>query len=355
MIMAGGAGTRLWPMSRRRRPKQLLPLVQGRSLLELAARRLDGVVDIAHRYVCTGEAHRAAVREVLPDLDDEQILGEPTGRDTVNAVGLTAAVLHRADPEAIFAVLTADHVIEPGAEFRRALETGFALVERDSDRFITFAITPTHPATSYGYVKRGAPVAGADDAYEGAGFREKPSRATAESFLADGDWGWNSGMFVFHAGRFLDALARHLPDAHAGLARIAEAWDTPERAAVLEDVYPHLPATSVDYGVMEPAANDETIRVTCVTMKVTWLDIGSWPAFADTLDADTDGNRASTRTLLLDAHNVLAVSDDPDHLIAVVGSSDLIVVHTDDVTLVCPAEQAERVKELALRADESLR
>src|SRR6267142_3885066 len=155
MIMAGGSGTRLWPMSRKSRPKQLLPFIGGRSLLEIAASRLEGLVPPQRRLICTNEAFRAAILQALPQFSDEQILGEPVGRDTVNAVGLTAAVLLKADPHAIFAVLTADHLIEPQEEFARKFDLGFRLIEDDPARFVTFSIKPTFPATGYGYVERG--------------------------------------------------------------------------------------------------------------------------------------------------------------------------------------------------------
>lgn len=346
MIMAGGAGTRLWPMSRPERPKQLLPLIGGRCLLELAADRVDGVVPAERRLICTGESYRAAVRAALPAFGDEQILGEPVGRDTVNAVGLTAAVLAERDPDAVFVVLTADHVIEPVNTFRRCLETGFTLVELDDRRFVTFAITPTFPATGYGYVERGDAISGYGGAFRARRFVEKPDRATAESYLATGDFAWNSGMFVFSARGVMEALERHVPESHAGLTEIARAWSGPNRRAVLERVYPMLPNISVDFALMEPVSRDADYAVCVVPMDVTWLDVGSWPSYGETLTPDGSGNRTNGKATHLDSHHVLAVSDDPEHLIATIGCEDLIVVHTRDATLVCPRGMAERVRDL---------
>ncbi|MHC4416355.1 MAG: mannose-1-phosphate guanylyltransferase [Planctomycetota bacterium] len=354
VIMAGGAGTRLWPMSRMHRPKQLLPLVDGKSLLELAGRRLEGVVGAENRLICTSEAHRGPIRETLPQFTDEQILGEPVGRDTVNAVGFTAAVLDRRDPDAVFAVLTADHIIEPQDEFRRKVELGFQVVEDDRKRFATFSIMPTYPATAYGYVERGKPVLGFQGAYEAKRFVEKPDAKTAQAYVNAGTFGWNSGMFVFAAKQFMEALKRFKPRSHEGIARIAEAWDTPARQTVLQEVYPTLPKISVDYAVMEPASRDEQIPVCTIAMGIWWMDVGNWSSYGETLGEDQHGNRASTRATHLDSRDVVAVSDDPTHTIATIGCRELVIVHTKDATLVCPTSQAERVKEMAGLVDEEL-
>jgi mannose-1-phosphate guanylyltransferase len=347
MIMAGGSGTRLWPMSREARPKQLIPFLNGKSLLQLAAERLDGVVPSERRIICTNAGFREPIRAALPAFGDEQILGEPVGRDTLNAVGFTAAVLQRRDPGAIFAVLTADHLIEPQDVFAKRLDTGFALVEADPARLVTFGITPTFAATGYGYVERGDAIAGFDQAFRARRFVEKPDRERAEAYLATGNFSWNSGMFVFSAAKVMEAIRWYRPDTYESLRRIADAWDTPQRQATLAAIYPSLFKISVDFGLMEPASRDERLSICVVPMGVQWMDVGSWPTYAATLDADAQGNRTSAQWHGESTHRCLVVSDDPTHVVATIGCDDLIVIHTRDATLVCRADQAERVKGIA--------
>lgn len=349
MIMAGGSGTRLWPMSREALPKQLIPFVRGESLLAHAARRLEGVVPSDRRLICTNERFRGAIRTSLPSFGDDAILGEPVGRDTLNAVGFTAAILARRDPNAVFAVLTSDHLIEPQEEFSRRLETGFSLVEEDPRRLVTFGIAPTFAATGYGYVERGAPISGRDDAFAARRFVEKPDRETAEAYLAEGSFSWNSGMFVFSAATVLQAIRRYRPATAEGLARIAAEWETPHRKATLDAIYPELDRISVDYGLMEPASRDPELAICVVPMRVQWMDVGSWPSYATTLEPDARGNRCVGAVVAEASERCLVVSDDPAHVVALVGCEDLIVVRTADATLVCRADRAELVKSIAGR------
>lgn len=342
-------------MSRASMPKQLLPIVDGRSLLSIAAERIEALVPESNRYVCAGERYRSLVREDIPWIDDAHVLGEPVGRDTVNAVAFGAAVVGKDDPDAVFAVLTSDHLITPQAEFERAMDLGFRLVEADPSRLVTFAIAPTFPATGFGYVERGDAIAGFEGAFRAKRFVEKPDLARAEEYLASGAFGWNSGMFVFSARTVLDALARFKPETAAGMAEIREAWGTPRARATVDRVYPGLPRVSVDYALMEPASRDPALSVCVVPMQVDWRDVGSWPSYGETLVADADGNRTNARAVHAGSSRVLALSDDPSHLIATIGLEDVIVVRTADATLVVRADLAERVKDIAGLVPERLR
>lgn len=357
MIMAGGTGTRLWPMSRQSRPKQLLPLIGGRSLLEIAAARLEGLVPPQNRLICTAEEFRDVIRQTLAQFSDDQILGEPLPRDTVNAVGFTAAVLLQRDPQAVFAVLTADHLIEPQDEFARTFDLGFRLVEDNPKRFVTFSIKPTHPATGYGYVERTELIGGFEGAYTAGRFTEKPDAPTAEEFLRSGRFNWNSGMFIFSAAAFMDALKKFMPENYAGLMKVGAVWNERHatRQATLKEIYPLLKKISVDFGVMEPASRDPDFTICTIPMDVEWMDVGSWTSLAETLPPDLEGHRANCKTAHFDSRNILAVSDDPHHTIAALGCDDLIIVHTKDATLVCPRAAAEHIKELAQRVDPDLR
>ncbi|MCB9838479.1 MAG: mannose-1-phosphate guanylyltransferase [Phycisphaeraceae bacterium] len=359
MIMAGGAGTRLWPMSRQAMPKQLVPFIQGRSLLEISADRLEGIVPEDRRYICTNERYREPILSALPGFNSDRLIGEPALRDTVNAVGLAAGVINKRDPDAVFAVFTADHLIRPPDVFRRCVDTAFALAEENPARLVTFSIRPTFPATGYGYVQRSAPIDNHEGAFAVKRYVEKPDLETAQRYLDSGDFGWNSGMFVWRARTILDAIGAYLPESRAGLDRIAAAWDTPDQQRVLDEVYPTLPKTSVDYAVMEPASADDRFPVCTVLADVDWLDVGSWPAFADTIDPDKDGNRQSliegAQATLCDCRDTLVASSNPGHHVAVLGADNLIIVHTPEATLVMPRDHAERLKDLHAKIPDLLR
>jgi len=356
MIMAGGSGTRLWPLSRRETPKQLAPLIEGRSLLEIAARRLEGLIPPERTWICAAEGHREAMRRLLPGFRNDRFLGEPSGRDTAGAIGFAAAALEREDPGCSFCVLTADHLIEPADVFRGRVETAFDLAEGGERRLVTFAIAPTFPATGYGYIELGEAIPGFEGAHRVARYVEKPDEATARRFLDGGRHAWNSGMFVWRASAYLEALEAHLPEAAAGARRIGQAWGGPELPRVLGEVYASLPKISVDYAVMQPASSDARFEVCTVKAAIDWRDVGSWPSLGETIAPDGEGNRVAggCGATLAGCEDVL-VFGQRGHHVAALGCEGLIIVQTPDATLVVPREKADRLKELVERLPEALR
>lgn len=341
VIMAGGSGTRLWPLSRQGTPKQLLPLVEGRSLLRLAFDRSLASVPAERILVVTGAAYAEEVATQLPELPAGNILGEPVGRDSLNAVAWPAAVLARRDPDAVIAQVTADHVIEPIDVFVRCLDTAFAVAEADADALVTLGVVPTSPHTGYGYLHRGEALAGFEGAHRVVQFAEKPAREVAEGYLASGEYWWNAGMFVWRAATLLEQLRLLLPATHASIIELAE---HPDRLA---DIFPELAKTSVDYGVMEPVSVGQgSAHVAAVALPVQWRDVGGYASLAEILASDSAGNALSGLSVAIDATDNVIVNADAGSVIGLLGVSGLVVVRTPQATLVARAEDAERIKEL---------
>jgi len=287
----------------------------------------------------------------LPELPPENLLGEPMGRDTANAVGFTAAILKKRDRDAVCAVVTADHDISPIDTFQTAIKTGFEVAKQHPDALVTFGIVPTYGHTGLGYVHRGEPLvlpSGSKSAFKVLGFKEKPDKATADRYVESKRYYWNSGMFVWRADTVFNELRTHLPESAEGLEKIADAWGTPAQQSTLMEIYPNLKKISVDYAIMEPASQHKgKATVSVVEMPVNWLDVGSWTALAETLKLDDHNNASGAESVLfLDSDDNVVVSTDPNHLISTIGLTDMIIVHTADATLVCPKNESQRVKDL---------
>ncbi len=342
LIMAGGSGKRLWPLSRQDMPKQLLKVVGGKSLLRIAYERLDGVVPAKQVLICTGADYAHIVAAELPEVDAANILGEPEGRDSLNAVAWPTALLAARDPDAVVAIVTADQIMHPVESFRTALRQAFEVAESNEDLLVTFGVVPTSPHTGYGYLRRGRSMEGHPDVCSVAEFKEKPDLATAQQYLASGEYWWNSGMFVWRIRTFLSQLSRLQPETFAAVTELA---NKPEK---LGEIYPKLPKISVDYAIMEPVSQGEgSARVVAVRLPITWHDVGGFAALGEQLPRDERGNVTSGAAVLVDASDNLVINNAEDgRLVAVVGLADTVIVQTSQITLVCPISEAERIKEL---------
>jgi mannose-1-phosphate guanylyltransferase len=342
-IMAGGGGTRFWPRSRSVRPKQFLTLTGDRSLLQMACDRLEAQVPLENTWVITAEQHRSEAQQQLPNLPASQVIGEPTGRDTAPCIGLGAALIARRDPEAVMLVTPADHVIEPTAEFQRAVRAAVQVATEHPHALITFGIPPTFPATGYGYIHRGPEVARRQNlpVFQVLEFREKPAAELAEQFVAGGDYFWNSGIFVWRVSAILDELRRNKPDLAAAVDRVAAAWDGPRRDEILSAEYPRMEKVSIDYAVMEHAR-----EVLVLQAPYKWDDVGSWLALERMHAQDADGNTVLATHSGINSSHCVIVGDDPKRIIATIGVSNLLIIQDGDATLVADRRDESTVKQL---------
>ena len=345
VIMAGGTGKRLWPLSRKKRPKQVLKLLDGQTLLRRCFERLSPIFDTRNIIILTNAGYADLVRENLPELPFNNIIAEPAVRDTAGTIGLAAAVLTKYDPDATIAVVTADQVIEPVDVFQQALKDALVFVSNNPNRMVTFGIQPTFPSTQLGYIKCTAAQKCPDcknEIYSVEAFKEKPNEKTAKQYLDTGQYFWNSGMFVWKAKTILAELAKLLPEADEPLRRIQADWDSPNQQKTLQEWYKKLPKISIDYAVMEKAEQVYAIKLDC-----RWLDIGSFAALADIISSDRNDNIViAGSSELLDCKSSIFITEDQRHLIAAIGLENMVVAHSHDATLICHIDQTHRIKEL---------
>lgn len=345
MIMAGGGGTRFWPRSRVKRPKQFLTFSGDRTLLQSTVDRVSAQIPPERTWVVTGEQYTAETAIQLPELAHDHIIGEPEGRDTAPCVGLGAAIIGKADPEATIVVMPADHVIEPEQEFRRALHAAEQFIADMPDKLVTFGIRPTFPSTGYGYIKRGEPAGTRQNvnAARVAAFEEKPLFARAEEFVASGGYDWNSGIFVWKPATILNELKARKPEIHSVVTRIAAAWGTAVFHDVLRASYHQAEKKSIDYAVMQGAAADGNVLV--LEAPYTWDDVGSWLALERRNPQDANHNTVHANHCGIDTSKCVIVGD-AKVLVATYGVSNLVIIQDGNAILVADRKHEDKVKEI---------
>jgi mannose-1-phosphate guanylyltransferase len=344
VIMAGGGGTRLWPLSRKNRPKQMLKLFGEKTLYQMAVDRLLPIIPAEAIFVVTVEDQAEGLKDQAPQIPEDHFILEPMPRGTASVVGIAATLLHEQDPDSIMAVVTADHYIGNVEQFQGVLKSACEVARRGG--LVTLGIKPTYAATGYGYIHQGRQIAEVygHPVFEVQAFVEKPSQEIAESYFSSGEYVWNSGMFIWKTSRILDEIARQMPKLFDGLERIRSRIGESDYSEVFKNVWSGLESETIDYGVMENASDVRVIPAG----KMEWFDIGSWDRFFDLMETDRNGNLVLCEECLhIDTERSLIFKESGtsrEKLIAILGMEDIILVDTGDITMICPRDRSEEVR-----------
>ncbi|CBQ73338.1 probable Mannose-1-phosphate guanylyltransferase [Sporisorium reilianum SRZ2] len=350
VVPAGGAGTRLWPLSRESYPKFLLDLTgSGRTLLQSTWDRLLPLAGQSQMMIVTGKAHVDGVLAQLPQLEGANVLAEPSPKESMAAIGLAAAVLLERDPEAVLGSFAADHIISGRDAFESAVTEAVATAK--AGYLVTIGIAPSHPSTGFGYIKLGEKlsVSEAPNARRVTEFKEKPDARTASAYLSTGDYRWNGGMFVVKAQVLLDLLKETVPELHDGLTRIAAAWDSDARDAVMGDIWPTLPKIAIDHAVAEPASKVGKVAVVPATFG--WDDVGDFASLADLIPAEEGEPRilGDSRLVVTESQAGGLIIPAAGRPIACLGVDDVVVVDTPDALLITTRARSQDVKKIVGR------
>jgi mannose-1-phosphate guanylyltransferase len=351
VIMAGGGGTRLWPLSRSNRPKQSLAILGDRTLFQMAVDRLTPAIPTDRILVVSVESMAGILQPQIPSLNADNFLNEPMPRGTASVVGYAAIVLHHRAPGAVMACLTADHIIQNGERFLELLAAAEARALKGE--LVTLGIAPSAPSTGYGYIHLGEILATEDgfDIRSVRQFKEKPDYQAATKYFESGEYAWNSGMFVWTAERILKEIERLMPQLYAALQEIERSLGTSEERSVMERVWDGLQSETIDYGVMEGAENVVVIPAD----DLGWWDVGGWDRLKDLMDSDANGNSVRATDVLLSDTTRTVIYQEPGlhRLVATLGLEDVVIVDTEDVLLVCDRKRAEEVRSLVAGLSES--
>lgn len=346
VVMAGGRGTRFWPLSRESRPKQVLPVVGEKTMIQETVERLSGLVPPERTYVVTGASHADEIRAQLPAIPAHNVIVEPAGRNTAPCIALSAAIVKRIDPDAVMAVFPSDHVITKRDALYKAVDAVMEGIDKDRAALGVIGIKPHYPETGYGYIKTSARLGG--PAVKAEEFLEKPDLATAGRYVQSGNYYWNAGMFFWRADVILDEIGKSQPQTASAVVKLSESFGTAKFDSQMAETYPSLASISIDYAVMERAGAEG--RVIAAVADPGWSDVGSWRSLYDLVEPDADGNRARGKLIAVDSTGAFVHND--KRLVAVVGLDDVIVIETDDAILVCHKGRAQDVRQVTEKLKE---